>query len=44
MLFAELWMLLETVKQSEVRKTKTNIEQHHLNVESTKMIQMNLFL
>ena len=43
MIFAEMWMLLETVKQSEVRKTKTNIEQYHVKVESRKMIEMNLF-
>ena len=43
MIFAEMWMLQETVKQSEVRKTKRNTEQYHINVESRKMIQMNLF-
>ena len=36
--FAEMWTDLETVIQSEVRKSKTNIIQYCPYVESGKMI------
>ena len=40
--FAAIWMDLEIIILSEVRQRKANII-YHLNVESKKMIQMNLF-
>ena len=40
--FAETWMDQESVIQREVRKSKTNIVQYRLYVESRKIIQMNL--
>ena len=42
--FAEMWMDLETVIQSEVSQTqKINIAHEHIYVESRKMVQMILF-
>ena len=40
--FAATWMNLEIIILSEVNQTKTNIW-YHLQVESKKKIQMNLF-
>ena len=42
MLFAATWMGIEIIILSEVSQTKINII-YHLNVETKKMIQMNLF-
>ena len=41
--FAETWLDLETVIQSEVRKEKKQIQYNITHVESRKMIQVNLF-
>ena len=41
--FVVTWMDLEIITLSEVRQRKTNITRYHLYVESTEMIQMNLF-
>ena len=38
-----MWMSLEPVTESEVRKKKTNIIYSCIYMESRKMIQMNLF-
>ena len=43
MSFAATGMDLEIIILSEVSKRKKNIIWYHLNVESKKMIQMNLF-
>ena len=39
--FVKMWMNLESVTQSEVRKT--NIRYQHTYVESRKMVEMNPF-
>ena len=39
--FAEMWIDLETVIQSEVSQKEKS--KYHLYVESGKMVQMNLF-
>ena len=42
--FAETWMDLETVTQSEVsQKEKTDTIEYRFCVESRKMVEMNLF-
>ena len=41
--FAKVWMDLEAVIQSEVRKRKINIVYWHIYVESRKIVQMSLF-
>ena len=41
--FVETWMDLEIVKQSEVRKRKTNIVYLCIYVESRKMVRLNWF-
>ena len=41
--FAATWMDLEIIILSEVSQTKTNVIWYHLDMESKKMIQMNLF-
>jgi len=43
MSFAATGMDLEIIILSEVSQRKKNIIWYHLNVESKKMIQMNLF-
>ena len=39
--FAASWIDLEIIILSEISQTKNNIIQHHLYVESLKMMQMN---
>ena len=41
--FAETWIDLETVIRNEISYIKINIICYQLNVESRKMVQMNLF-
>ena len=43
LLFAEMWMDLQTVIQSEVSQKEKNIIQYRFYVESRKTVQINLF-
>ena len=38
------WMQLEIIALSEVSQRKTSVIRYHLNVESKKMIEINLFI
>ena len=40
--FAETWLDLETVTQSEARKRETNIIYEQVYVDSRKMVQLKL--
>ena len=42
-LFAEMWMDLEAVTQSEMPEREKCIINYHIHVESRKIVQMNLF-
>ena len=42
-LFAEMWMDLEGVTQSEMPEREKCIINYHIHVESRKIVQMNLF-
>ena len=44
LLFAETWMDLETIIQSEVRKRKPNSVKERIYVESRKIAWVNLFV